>query len=92
MMNDDELLLKLFETVKQFTLSSGGDGDGWIVSTRYRKLAEQFQAYEAENGAWFIERSDEREVISFSRGQEGIYFVKGRTQVPISADIIVEII
>jgi len=91
MMNDAELLFKLFETVKQFTLSSGGDGDGWIVSARYRELAEKFEAYEAMNGAWFIERSDERGIISFSRGQEGVYFVKGRTQTPNTADIIVEI-
>ena len=65
--------------------------DGWVVSTRYKELAEQFQAYEPKNGAWFTERSDERGVISFSRGQEGIYFVRSRTQVPNMADIIVEI-
>ncbi len=91
MMDDAELLSQLFETVKQFTLSSGGDGDGWIVSARYKELADLFRVYEAQNGAWFVGRFEKDELVSFSRGQESIFFVKDRAQAPSSADIIVEI-
>jgi len=66
--NEDYRLAKLFETVKDFVLASGGDGEGWIVSRRYRELAEKFV------DEWFNEHWEQDNCIVFAHEQEVIVF------------------
>ena len=87
-----KLQVKLFEVVRVYTLSVGGDGDGWIVSSRYAALADAFEKYEKENENWFTERGSGDGIVWFGNNQEAVYFVKDRTLLPDWAgDIIVEV-
>ncbi len=74
-----------FETVRQFALSAGGDGDGWVISndSDYRRLADLFEQYENEKHGWF-KRGEERVegIITFGHNQEGVHFVKDRSFLP----------
>ncbi len=67
-LNEDYRLAKLFDTVKDFVLASGGDGEGWIVSPRYRELAGKFV------DEWFSERWEYDDRICFAHEQEVIVF------------------
>ena len=91
-MEELELLNKLFEVVRNFVLGSGGDGDGFIISEQYQKLANSFEAYEKQHGNWFITRSEFEGCIVFGNNQEAVFFMKDRTTLPNwKGDIIIEI-
>ena len=92
LLDEVDTLHKLFEVVKLFTLSAGGDGDGWVISERYRELANLFLVRENSTDPWFIERIDEENQVSFCHRQESINFIKTEGQLPSWAgDIIVRI-
>ena len=63
-------LIALFDLTKRFVLMSGGDGDGWIVSHKYRELADLFEAHESDK--WFISKYEGNGMITFSHNQESI--------------------
>lgn len=84
----------LLETVRLFTLAAGGDGDGWIVSSRYRALADALAAWEAEpSRVHFIARHEWGDVIGFWNDQEVIYFMDPhrRPRPSWTPDIVVEV-
>ena len=54
-------------------MASGGDGDGWIVSPMYKKLADLFEQY-AKQRDWFTGRWDGDGFVGFG-GQESVTFV-----------------
>ena len=89
--NDKDYLL--FEAVRLFVLDSGGDGDGWIVSGRYRELADKFEAHEKQHEKkWFLNRQDGEGEVCFYEQQESINFVTDMGKLPKWAgDIIVQV-
>jgi hypothetical protein len=90
--SDLEILHKLFEAVKLYTLSAGGDGIGYIVSEKYREYADQFEAYEKQADNWFTERNNRERSVSFFNSQEGIILVKDDSDVVgFGIDIVVKI-
>ncbi len=92
MKNEKKLLYELFDVVRQFVLSAGGDGDGWIISERYRELADLFEMFENNNERWFTRSNHLDETISFENKQEAIFFVDSVNRLPEWAgDIIVKI-
>lgn len=90
--DDLELLYKLFEVVKLYTLSAGGDGDGWIISEHYKEYAGQFEAYEKQSSNWFTERYNGDGIVAFGHNQEAVHFASTDYQLPEWAgDIVVRI-
>ena len=93
--HEGERLGVLFAAVRLFVFSSGGDGDGWVISPRYGELAEAFEAREkalvSPEGPWFTDRYEQPGVVTFGNGQECVCFVDGRDKLPgWAGDIIVE--
>ena len=91
---EDELirLHKLFDVVRDYVDSSGGDGDGWIlIKGDYKKVADLFEAYEkGRDDSWFTIRQDGNRGVTFSRGQESIWIGNDALKLPDWAgDIIV---
>ena len=91
-MNETELLFKLFSVVEEFVLSAGGDGDGWIISKRYKELADLFEVFESSNDRWFVRVADLEGVTSFENEHEAILFIDDSSKLPTWAgDIVVKI-
>jgi len=87
-----QALHKLFDVVKDYTLRAGGDGDGSIISPRYRELANEFEQYEKEHDPWFTNRSESSYDVTFHHDQECIYFMLDDSgNVPTGWDIIIRI-
>lgn len=90
--NEVNALYKLFDAVRYFVWRGGGDGDGWIVSHRYKELAGIFREYENRIGKWFTDEQISDGCITFCRGQESVAFIDAREKMPAWAgDIIVEL-
>jgi len=87
------ILSALFDAIRWFTLSSGGDGEGWIISPHFRELALKFEEDEKNaNQKWFTRKTISDYAISFAHGQECIIFADNRSRLPSWAgDIVVEI-
>ena len=82
----------LFEAVRHFVLSAGGDGDGWVISSRWHELATEFERYEASHERFFIDKTESDAHITFANSQESICFMADDSQLPSWAgDIIVYI-
>ncbi len=90
--NIDDTLFKLFDVINAIVGDSGGDGDGWIVSDRYRELADKYSLYLIEKDNWFNSRCDQDGIITFSNNQETICFVNSTNFLPsdYDGDIIVQ--
>lgn len=88
---EERELKSLFETVRYFVWTSGGDGDGWIIAENYKELAGWFEEDEnTQEKPWFIHKTEDNESIFFSRGQESIAFVSENYILPEWAgDIVV---
>ena len=90
---DKEDRLKLYDILRHYCLSAGGDGDAWLVSENYLAYADEFEADEkAKAEPWFTERDNQDNTVIFSNWQEAIFFVKDRSHLhQWAGDIIVEI-
>ncbi len=90
MYDNEEMLHKLFDVVRYYTLQSCGDGDGYIVSDEYEKLANIFELYEASlPDKWFLERHNDMNYIWFAHEQEYICFTDIRDKARSYSDITV---
>ena len=98
-MNEDELLKQLFDIVRAFTISAGGDGEGWIISPRYKDLSYLFELHEGQlPDPHFIVKTEHQNTIVYegNMSQDAILFVPDRGGLPPDpltwpCDIIVEI-
>jgi hypothetical protein len=85
-----ETIHALFTAVEGAVLASGGDGDGFVVTSHYREMADMFEAWHAaQNNPWWTRRPEKDEMIWFSNEQEGICFLRKHEPVPGWAEIIV---
>jgi hypothetical protein len=80
MKTDEEMLLDLFEVVKNYIMADSGDGWGFIISRNYKELADKFEAYDKVKEGYFSYREDNEKdnFIIFhdsEEGQEGITFM-----------------
>ena len=86
----DRRLHAIFDAVRECVLASGGDGDGAVISSAWRELADEFERYEA--GRHFTTRHDcvrGESWITFSHEQEYIGF--GPVVLPEGFDVVVVI-
>ena len=80
----------LFEAVEGAVLASGGDGDGFIVTSHYRDMADMFEEWhKTKEMHWWERQSEQDEMIWFSHDQEGICFLRKHDPVPGWAEIVV---
>jgi hypothetical protein len=83
----------LFVAVREATLESGGDGEGYIVGPEWEVLAAAFDKFEHDIGfPNFIERSETNDRVFFSSGQEFVCFGPDRSVVMDAADIVAEVL
>ena len=83
----------VFTAVRLCVFSAGGDGDGLVISPRWKELANLFEGFEMAGEKWFVERLDCPGRVTFSRGEESITFSNSREGLPdwYGAYIIVEV-
>ena len=83
----------VFTAVRMWVFSAGGDGNGLVISPRWKELADHFEKWEKEIGQWFIGRYDAQYATEFFREQESVIFTGSREGLSESAgsDITIEI-
>lgn len=79
-----EAYKRLFPFLEEAVLSSGGDGDAWVVSSDFRELAEMFKS------DWFKERHDKGDSIYFNNEQESICFTNKLEGIPRWAELVIK--
>ena len=88
-----ERIFLLFHTVLEIIFDSGGDGDGYIVSEHWKKLAVLFEEFVKDDTVFVPYRYEQDGVIELVDGQQSISFVRDRSLVNTTwkSDIVVEI-
>jgi hypothetical protein len=98
---EEQGLCNLFEVIKDFIWLASGDGEGYIISSRYKEIANLFEKYEEENNIIeqykknmydnsivFSSITNPEETIIFTKDRDGLPNYKGKV---MTGDITVEI-
>ena len=83
----------MFDFISNATASEGGDGWGYVVSTRWRELANQFERFVNKSDYCYKKRTNYDDYVIFAPeedlAQECIIFTSNRKIVQCP-DVIVE--
>jgi hypothetical protein len=83
LVQETELLHKLFAFVSDAVTSDGGDGGGWIVCSDPKAYADEFEKWQNQNNdTWLKREAAHDRVESFCNDQEYVVFCKSHSDTP----------